>query len=106
MKSEFVNRYAEQSKYRVQRLRLSCLVSCGVNLKMVVRILTRFGCERKRKKKSKHQHAWLPLSEEKETYPHLFVFQELKDDVPEILEVHFLLGPRLVRGRCCSRWSI
>ena len=34
------------------------------------------------------------------------MFQELKDDVPEIFEVHILFRLGLVRGRCYSRRSI
>ena len=38
----------ESCARQVYKLRLNRLVSCGVNLRMVVRILTRFGYKRRR----------------------------------------------------------
>ena len=87
---------------RDHRLRLSRLVSCGVNLRIEVRTLTRFGYGRKT---STLACAISSVTTGK-TYSHLLMFQELKDDIPEIFEVHFLLCLRLVCGRCYSRRSI
>lgn len=51
-KNESISIQRRKKARRVHRLRLSRLVSCGVNLRMVVRILTRFGCERQKIKAS------------------------------------------------------
>lgn len=40
--------------------------------------------------------------DKKRTHPHLFMLQELKNDVPEIFKVHLLLCLGLIRGRCYS----
>jgi len=49
---------------------------------------------------------FLCWEEEEETYPHLFMFQELKDDVPEVFKVYILLRLGFIRGRCYSGRSI
>lgn len=78
---------------RVQRLLLSRLVSCGVNLKIVVNIRTRFGYKRK---KARNISVGDFLRGRK-AYPHLFMFQELEDDIPKIFKVHLLLRLGLIR---------
>lgn len=55
---------------RVHKLRLSRLVSCGVNLKIVVRILTRFGCAKKTQTISMHG---LGYGSEGKSYPHFLM---------------------------------
>ena len=62
---------------------------------MVVKILTRFGYERKRTPTSVRATS-SPTTMGK-THPHLFMFQELENDVPEIFKIHLFLRPGLVR---------
>lgn len=91
IRTEYVNKYKEEG-CPVHKLRLSRLVSCGVNLNIVVRILTRFGWERR-----EHQHG-LPHRNEGKPHPHLLMLQELKDNVPEIFKVYVLLCLRIGDG--------